>query len=896
MNAHPVTAWLAARGIAPEEIVAVCWKPDGADFKALAVTAEKAASAIPAHLADADCWVSTNPLRPGLKPGRKGCEVDVVRWACVPADLDVKQGGMPTFEAAQNVIETLSGMLGVQPSAVVMTGHGLQPVWALEPQPGVTDWSSSANPAFKDACALSRRWGALVRHVAALHGGAADSVFNLDRVLRAPGTVNRKPESEPVATTLDLPGGGLLSLDRLRQALDGHTPPTPPERNPERAISPRPTPEPGSPRSTREGAYERAAIQGELARLAALPQPWHEGAGWDLTTYKTACNLIELANSEWTALTIEEAEMLLHENAPKDHAWGERQVNAKWQSALHKIGDEARPAPPEQARPRDDDPFTAGYVAQAAVASATGPARTRPSLRVGRPADMLTWARANLGTGATADVLRRGTLVRIPRLGDPDYAEPSRVGDDDGPAKILTLRTPGQVSALLSARFELYAVVGEERRRALFPAAAARELVDAPDLVPSVRELAGVTHAPIVRADGSVLSTPGYDAATRLAYLPERGLVVAPVPELPTSAQVAAAVDLLMFMLSGFRFLSDSDRANYLGALLTPLLRALAPPPYKLLALGAPMPGSGKTLLAELLRIVHGAVLRGEMPLGDELPKELTTILATTTAPVVVFDNVTGVLRSSKLSALLTSGVYESRILGVNEQINVPNDRLWVVTGNNLALGGDLPRRTLSVTIDPGVPDPHMRSGFAIPDLRGWTRAHRGELLHALLVLVRSWHGVGRPVPAPVSDNYETWRQTVGGILTHAGVPGDFDAPSTAPEAVGADDSEWAEFLAVIERVFGTDPWTAAELLSKVDPSSHYGSELGVAGFPIKLEDLPAELAEKMRGQTGPRALARPLGSWLRNRAGRWAGGRCARPLGQDRNGIRSWRVEVFPR
>ncbi len=557
----------------------------------------------------------------------------------------------------------------------------------------------------------------------------------------------------------------------------------------------------------------------------------------------------------------------------------------------------AEPAPMPRFVTEHDpaDPFGGGYAAQPATMAPTTSGRTRPSLRVGRPADMLTWARENLGTGATADVLRRGTLVRIPRLGDPDYAEPSRVGDDDGPAKILTLRTPGQVSALLSARFELYAV-GEERRRALFPAAAARELVDAPDLVPSVRELAGVTHAPIVRADGSVLSTPGYDAATRLAYLPERGLVVPPVPELPTSAQVAAAVDLLMFMISGFRFLSDSDRANYLGALLTPLLRALAPPPYKLLALGAPMPGSGKTLLAELLRIVHGAVLRGEMPLGDELPKELTTILATTTAPVVVFDNVTGVLRSSKLSALLTSGVYESRILGVNEQINVPNDRLWVVTGNNLALGGDLPRRTLSVTIDPGVPDPHMRSGFTIPDLRGWTRAHRGELLHALLVLVRSWHGVGRPVPAPVSDNYETWRQTVGGILTHAGVPGDFDAPSTAPEAVGADDSEWAEFLAVIERVFGPDPWTAAELLAKVDPSSHYGSELGVAGFPIKLEDLPAELAEKMRGQTGPRALARPLGMWLRNRAGRWAGGRCVRPLGLDRQDTRAWRIEVFQR
>jgi len=381
MNAHPVTAWLAARGIAPEEIVSVCWKPDPADFKALAVTAEKAASAIPAHLADADCWVSTNPLRPGLKPGRKGCEVDVVRWACVPADLDVKRGGMPTFEAAQNVIETLSGMLAVQPCAVVMTGHGLQPVWTLEPDPGVTDWSSSADPAFQEACALSRRWGALVRHVAALHGGAADSIVNLDRVLRAPGTVNRKSESEPVATTLELPGGGPLSLDRLRQALDAHTPTT--------AAAPRPV----ATRSTagaqapvqagRYAAYERSIIQGELARLTELPRPWHEGARWDLTTFEVACNLLEVANSDWSALTIDEAEMLLHENAPQDHAWGERQVDAKWKSALNKVGDTPRPTPPE--RERDGDPFSLDYsapVTRSGDAMAALPAGRAPTQTV----------------------------------------------------------------------------------------------------------------------------------------------------------------------------------------------------------------------------------------------------------------------------------------------------------------------------------------------------------------------------------------------------------------------------------------------------------------------------------------------------------------------------------
>lgn len=54
--------------------------------------------------------------------------------------------------------------------------------------------------------------------VAVAHGGAADSVFDLARVLRMPGTVNHKDPTAPVATKLQVRDGSLRTLDAVEAA------------------------------------------------------------------------------------------------------------------------------------------------------------------------------------------------------------------------------------------------------------------------------------------------------------------------------------------------------------------------------------------------------------------------------------------------------------------------------------------------------------------------------------------------------------------------------------------------------------------------------------------------------------------------------------------------------
>jgi len=168
-------------------------------------------------------------------------------------------------------------------------------------------------------------------------------------------------------------------------------------------------------------------------------------------------------------------------------------------------------------------------------------------------------------------------------------------------------------------------------------------------------------------------------------------MVVPEVPEKPTEREIASARGLIAELLQDFPFVTMHDRAAYIGLLLTPLIRAIAPPEYKMFAISAHQAGSGKTLLADLARIIHGGVFRAELPAEEaEIRKQITTILDITTGPIVNFDNVTGVVRSSTLAGLLTSDVWDDRVLGTNTLARCVNDRVWVLTGNNMSLGGDL--------------------------------------------------------------------------------------------------------------------------------------------------------------------------------------------------------------
>ncbi|MCC6475225.1 MAG: hypothetical protein IT514_15940, partial [Burkholderiales bacterium] len=83
--------------------------------------------------------------------------------------------------------------------------------------------------------------------------------------------------------------------------------------------------------------------------------------------------------------------------------------------------------------------------------------------------------------------------------------------------------------------------------------------------------LTGIAEAPTLRPDGTLLSAPGYDAATGLLHRPSA--VVPEVPEHPSPDDARIAAARLLEPFDEFPFVAESDRAAFVGALLTRIAR-----------------------------------------------------------------------------------------------------------------------------------------------------------------------------------------------------------------------------------------------------------------------------------------------------------------------------------
>jgi hypothetical protein len=84
-----------------------------------------------------------------------------------------------------------------------------------------------------------------------------------------------------------------------------------------------------------------------------------------------------------------------------------------------------------------------------------------------------------------------------------------------------------------------------------------------------VRWLAGLVEAPVLRSDGSVLETPGYDPASGLLFEPSARS--SPCPCTPRRADAFKAAELLLDVVGDFPFAASMHRSAWLAALLTPL-------------------------------------------------------------------------------------------------------------------------------------------------------------------------------------------------------------------------------------------------------------------------------------------------------------------------------------
>jgi hypothetical protein len=522
----------------------------------------------------------------------------------------------------------------------------------------------------------------------------------------------------------------------------------------------------------------------------------------------------------------------------------------------------------------------------------------RPGVDVTNQAEAADWLRDELGRGELSGVfLREDMLVHTPRIGEDGYIDPEKLGlKDAGPAQVRPISTAG-IKALIETRYAVWRWQGQgdDRRQVhcLFPVGSANSACDAArtgEFTPNLRKLHSVTHTPTIRPDGSILDQPGYDAETGLLYMPEPGLDVPVIPDEPTREEVTAAVDLILEPIAEFPFVSEDDRATWIGLAFTPILRPLFPPPYQMGVITATNPGSGKTFLSKMLVELHGGALRGEMPrAGDELRKGILSTLIDTTAPIVVFDNLRGVVRSAELESLLTSRTFTDRWLGQNKQATGINDRLWMATGNNAQFGGDLGRRMAIVSLDPPTAGHHLRTDFKISGPINWMHDTRGAYLAALLTVARGWVNADRPTKRVRSDDYAAWMGGLRGLMEWAGFKGVFGGSDTDVVA-SSDDEEWGVFLEALAQHFPGQPLMVKDIVSSLRRRGVWNPELGQwSQHPDNLDPalLPGSLATDWdrisRIEGSDSGFRKSLGHWCRNHAGRWSGDLKLHPVGTNR-------------
>jgi hypothetical protein len=394
---------------------------------------------------------------------------------------------------------------------------------------------------------------------------------------------------------------------------------------------------------------------------------------------------------------------------------------------------------------------------------------------------------------------------------------------------------------------------------------------------PHLPVLAGLTRQPYLRPDGSLMTAPGYDAATGMF-----GVFNArefSIPQQPTREDAEAAFALLTDLLTEFSFAAEVDRAAALTAMLTAAVRPSLPV-APMFHVRAHMVGSGKSYLCELIT-AFATPQRGtptSFPADDEECRKLLLAELLRAPAVVEFDNLTGDLVAHKsLCTALTSEFMSGRILGVSKTATVGTRALFLSSGNNVGPVQDMTRRCLTIRLSPQCEVPAARS-FTRPDLVRDVLRERGRYVSAALTIIRAWIVAGRPKTECMSlASYGDWSELCRQSLLWLGSP---DPTASVFEAM-AEDPDRETLSRLLNAWFAVFGKTEAMVRDAVKQASMF-------------HDQHSELREVLRDIADERGEInrRKLGWWIRRHAGRIVDGlRIVRATGNG--SAERWRIEV---
>jgi putative DNA primase/helicase len=420
---------------------------------------------------------------------------------------------------------------------------------------------------------------------------------------------------------------------------------------------------------------------------------------------------------------------------------------------------------------------------------------------------------------------RPGALVRI------------RTNKETGSPSLETLGVDSLRGLL--ARVATWFTEGKDRsgntvcKRESPPLDVVRDLLSLPSWPEeAIPPLIGIIERPTFAADGTLITTPGYDPAARFWYQPAPGLGVPVVEDEPGPERVEEAKKtLLVDLLGDFPFKDEASPTNALALLLLPFVRSMIAGPTPLHMIDAARAGTGKGLLVDAIHIVatgRCATVTPEVGEDDEWRKRIFAALLDG-AEFLVIDNINHYLDSGALASCLTARTIRDRVLATSRTAEVAVRCIWVGTGNNVRMSQELARRSPLIRLVARAEKPWERpaSGFRHPDLLGWALANRGPLVAAALTLCRAWVAAGRPMGRVTVGSYESWAATLGGIMEVIHCPGFMANAGAMMTNANDDGAKWSAFVSCWWQAFGDAKVEVAALYPLVERENLLEGVLG---------------------------------------------------------------------
>lgn len=408
-------------------------------------------------------------------------------------------------------------------------------------------------------------------------------------------------------------------------------------------------------------------------------------------------------------------------------------------------------------------------------------------------------------------------------------------------------------------------------------------------------KLNGLSEVPIMRPDGTIQDRPGYDEETRLLYTPSTEPIR--IPEDPGPSAVRDALALLSEVWTDHPFTDTASEAGAFALAMTPIVLPMmdgANAPLGIIS--AREQGTGKTMLAESAGTL-GTGRRPPVigaPEGEaEWRKQITALLRKGTR-VGIIDDVSGTLDSGPLRRALTSATISDRVLGASTQVRLPANTVWCATGNNLRPSGDMVRRCYLIQLDAEMQRPWHRRGFTHRQPE-WTIKNRARLAAAALTLARAWVIAGRPSPpdtVPQMGSFEEWRETIGGILHHAGVSGFLTNLDVLNESVFVEDDGWGRLLEAVADWQPDQGFTVRHLARTIGEQMRMQDMMRDDAVMEIVEWLPDKIRQKVVRRD---PIAKALGRSFGYRKGRIFTGGWRLVTSQSSNVGTVWKVEKKP-